>query len=118
MVIHRTPTLKPCNYTGFFDIMIKILVVERLFYIWGHSYEFDRNNNWEHMEEICQKLSGNDEILYATNIETYDYVQAYKSLIYSANGYKVYNPTLYTIWIDVDSRLYAIKSGETVCIEK
>ena len=69
------------------------------------------------MEEICKRLASNDEIWYATNIEIYDYVQAYKSLRYSANGLKIYNPTLYTIWIDVDSRLYAIKSGETVCIE-
>lgn len=91
--------------------------VPRLLYIWGHSYEFDGNNNWEHMEEICKRLASNDEIWYATNIEIYDYVQAYKSLRYSANGLKIYNPTLYTIWIDVDSRLYAIKSGETVCIE-
>lgn len=90
----------------------------RLMYIWGHSYEFDTNNNWERIEEICQKLSGNPEIWYATNIEIYDYVQAYKSLRYSADGHRVYNPTLYTIWFDVDGTLYSIKSGETVCIPK
>ena len=90
----------------------------RLFYIWGHSFEFDRNNNWERLEEICQKLGGKEDVWYATNIEIYDYVQAYKSLIYSANGRKVYNPTLFTIWFDVDSKLYSIKPGETICIEK
>ena len=26
--------------------------IPRLFYIWGHSYEFDRNDNWAHMEAI------------------------------------------------------------------
>ncbi len=91
--------------------------VSRLLYIWGHSYEFDRNNNWEHIEEVCRRLAHNDQIWYATNIEIYDYVQAYKSLRYSANGCKVYNPTLYTIWLDVDSKLYSIKSGETICID-
>ena len=90
--------------------------IPRLMYIWGHSYEFDRNNNWEHMEEICQKLAHNDEIWYATNIEIYDYVQAYKSLRYSADGHMIYNPTLYTIWLDVDCKLYNIKSGDTVHI--
>lgn len=88
----------------------------RLLYIWGHSYEFDKKNNWEHIEEICSKLANNDEIWYATNIEIYDYVQAYKSLRYSANGLKVYNPTLYTIWLDVDAKLYSVKPGETICI--
>lgn len=91
--------------------------VPRLFYIWGHSYEFDRNDNWEHIEEICEKLANNDEIWYATNIEIYDYVQAYKSLRYSANGQMVYNPTLFTIWLDVDSKLYKINPDETICID-
>lgn len=88
----------------------------RLMYIWGHSFEFDRDDNWGHIEEICKKLANNDEIWYATNIEICDYVQAYKSLRYSADGHRVYNPTLLTIWLDVDGRLYSIKSGETICI--
>ena len=88
--------------------------VPRLFYIWGHSYEFDRHDNWEHMENICQKLAHNDEIWYATNIEICNYVEGYKRLVYSANGYKIYNPNLFTIWIDVDGVVYSIKSGETI----
>lgn len=90
--------------------------IPRLLYIWGHSYEFDNNNNWEHIEAICEKLANNDELWYATNIEIYDYVQAYKNLIYSADGHRVYNPTLHTIWIDVDSKLYAVRPGETIVI--
>lgn len=92
--------------------------VPRLMYIWGHSYEFDMNDNWNRIEEICQKLSNNDDIWYATNIEIYDYVQAYKSLVYSADGKMIYNPTLHTIWFDVDGVLYSVKSGETLHIEK
>ena len=90
--------------------------VPRLLYIWGHSFEFDLNDNWEHMEEICEKLSNNDEIWYATNIEICDYVEAYKSLKYSADGHRIYNPTLFTLWLDVDGTLYSVKSGETICI--
>ncbi len=91
--------------------------VPRLLYIWGHSYEFDRHNNWDHIEQICQKLANNDELWYATNIEIYDYINAYKSLRYSADGHMVYNPTLFKIWLDVDSRLYSINPGETVYID-
>ena len=91
--------------------------IPRLLYIWGHSYEFDRDNNWDHMEEICEKLAYNDEIWYATNIEIYDYVQAYKSLVYSADGCLVYNPTLITLYMDVDGRLVTLNSGETTRIE-
>ncbi len=38
-----------------------------LFYIWGHSYEFDVNNNWERIEKLCQMLGGRDDIFYGTN---------------------------------------------------
>ena len=88
----------------------------KLFYLWGHAYEFNEHNNWERMEEICQKLSGKEDTWYATNIEIYDYVAAYNSLIYSADGTKIYNPTLTQVWLDIDSKQYTVKSGETIKI--
>lgn len=90
--------------------------IPRLLYIWGHSFEFDRNDNWDHIEEICKRLANNSDVWYATNIELYDYVQAYKSLVYSADGFRVYNPTLVDIWMDVDGVVYVIESGKTVKI--
>ncbi len=89
----------------------------KLFYLWGHSYEFDRKNNWNYIEEICQKLSGKEDTWYATNIEIYDYVAAYNSLIYSADSSKIYNPTLKQIWMDIDGKSYTVKPGETINIE-
>lgn len=86
----------------------------RLFYIWGHSYEFDKNDGWNLIESICQKLANQDDIWYATNIEIHDYVEAYNSLIYSADETMVYNPGIVTIWFDVDGQLYEIKPGETL----
>ena len=85
----------------------------KLFYLWGHSFEFEKDKNWELLDEICQKLSQKDDIWYATNIEIYDYTQAYKSLVYSADGKTVYNPTLIDVWFDVDGELVCLKSGET-----
>ncbi|MBQ8389120.1 MAG: polysaccharide deacetylase family protein [Clostridia bacterium] len=90
----------------------------RLFYIWGHSFELDRNDNWEHMEEICRRFADNDELWCATNMEIYDYVEGYRRLVYSADGHRVYNPSLFTIWIDVDKVLYEIRPGETVTVGK
>ena len=89
----------------------------RLFYMWGHSFEFENKQNWDHLEKICQKLGGKDDVWYATNIEIYDYVQAYNSLRYSADGTIVYNPTLFDIWFDVDGTLYRIQSGETIRLQ-
>ncbi len=86
----------------------------RLFYMWGHSYEFERNNNWNLLDDICSRLGGREDIWYASNIEIYEYVNAYNSLIYSADGNVVYNPTLFDIWFDIDGTLYKVLSGQTL----
>ena len=36
-------------------------------YVWGHSYEFDVDDNWEYMESILKKLAFHDDIFYGTN---------------------------------------------------
>ncbi len=89
----------------------------RLFFLWGHASEFDDNNNWDHFDEICQKLSGKSDVWYATNIEICDYVNAYGSLRYSADGTIIYNPTLYTVWFDIDGKVYSLKPGETLSLK-
>ena len=89
----------------------------RLMYIWGHSYEFDRDNNWERIEDICEKLSGREDTWYATNIEIYDYVRAYESLVFSADEKKVYNPTNKTVWLTCNYEIYKIEPDETVRIK-
>ncbi len=88
-----------------------------LLYIWGHSYEFENKNNWEHLTEICEAVSGNDEIWYATNIEIYDYVEGYMRLKWSADSKKVYNPNLFTVWFDIDGTLYSVAPGETLSVQ-
>ena len=42
---------------------------EGVFYIWGHSYEFDINNTWGEFEDFCKYVSGHDDIFYGTNKE-------------------------------------------------
>ena len=40
-----------------------------LFYIWGHSYEFDIRDDWDRFEEFCRFISGRSDIYYCTNRE-------------------------------------------------
>lgn len=40
-----------------------------LFYIWGHSYEFDVNRNWDRIERLCEMLAGHEDIFCGTNAE-------------------------------------------------
>ena len=88
----------------------------RLFYLWGHSYEFDTNNNWEHLDDICKKIGGHEDVWYATNMEIYEYVNAYNSLVFSADSTIVYNPTRYDVWFNADGTLYKVAAGETIKI--
>ncbi|MBQ9773572.1 MAG: polysaccharide deacetylase family protein [Clostridia bacterium] len=87
----------------------------RLFYLWGHSYEFDKDNNWDLIEGFLAKVSGQADVWYATNMEIYEYVSAYNALISSADGNTVFNPTLKEIWFWADG-LYSINPGETVSV--
>ncbi len=41
----------------------------KIFYIWGHTFEFDINNSWDRFEELCKIISGKDDIFYGTNRE-------------------------------------------------
>lgn len=47
-----------------------------LFYVWGHSYEFDEQDNWDMMEEFCSFMSNREDIWYATNIEVFEHMNA------------------------------------------
>lgn len=41
----------------------------QIFYVWGHSYEFDYAENWDRFEEFCKMMAGRDDIFYGTNKE-------------------------------------------------
>lgn len=73
----------------------------KLLNIMGHSYEYE--HRWDHLETMCQKLTGLDEVWYATNMEIIDYLTAYRSLRTTVDGHYVYNPTdkdLYVSTVD------------------
>ena len=41
----------------------------RLFYVWGHSYEFDFDDGWARFERFCERIAGRPDIAYLTNRE-------------------------------------------------
>lgn len=46
----------------------------KVFYIWGHSYEFDiYPERWEQFEEFCKMISNRSDVFYGTNKETLCY---------------------------------------------
>ena len=83
-----------------------------LFYIWGHSFEFPRDDSWERMEQFCAAAANDPHVWYATNIEIYDYVMALRALRFAADRTMVYNPSATEVWVEVDGTPVACPAGK------
>ena len=81
--------------------------------ICGHSYEFDDNNNWHIIEKFAEQIGNREDIWYATNIEIFDYIKAYDSLVFSISGNYVFNPSYCTVWFEKDGKTISVSSRET-----
>ena len=87
----------------------------RLFYLWGHSYEFDMDNNWHVIEQFAHKMSGHEDVFYGTNMEIYEAWLDFSRLDSTADGHQIYNPNARAVWIaDRNSNVYRIDSGHTL----
>lgn len=94
-----------------------------LLYIWGHSYEFNNDDNWELLEEICRIVTTDsggewyqkaDSVWLATNIEIYEYITAVRSLVVSMDGKTAHNPTATDVWVEAVDGPRQIPAGSTV----
>lgn len=86
----------------------------QLFYLWGHSYEFERDDNWDVIEQFLDIVSGKPDTWYATNIQIADYLEAYARLRYSADGKTVDNPSCTDVWLSVDGVVVKVSAGKSI----
>ena len=89
----------------------------KLFYLWGHSYEFDDKQNWNVIEEFAAYIGGRENIWYATNVEIYEYVQAFDRLEFSADGERVYNPSAIDVYIQSLKGNLLVPAGKTAAFK-
>ena len=87
-----------------------------LFYLWGHSYEFEAQDNWDVIEQFAAAVGGKEDIWYATNIEIYDYCHAFRELIFNTAGTLCVNPTATDIWFEHDKKTVCVPAGKTAAI--
>lgn len=61
--------VEPC----LFELAEKFLALPEdeyaLFYVWGHSFEFDAYAKWDEFESLCRLLAGRGDINYVSNRE-------------------------------------------------
>ena len=94
------------NTRGWWDPMF--------FYLWGHSYEFEACDNWNVIEEFAGKVSGKPDIWYATNIEVYDYCEAFGRLRFNTAMTLCVNPTASDLWFAYGEKEVRVPAGQTI----
>lgn len=85
-----------------------------MMYVWGHSYEFDHDDNWAMFESFCELAGGHDDIWYATNIEIVRYMKAFERLQFAADSSFVWNPSAISVWLIADGEKVEVPGGERV----
>lgn len=67
------PTVYHMEWDKMFDLGEEFVKMKadkpQLYYVWGHSYEFDIHDTWDRFEEFCRMISRRDDIFYGTNRE-------------------------------------------------
>jgi hypothetical protein len=71
-LLELQPTAKHTD-TGLMELAESFIKLKpespQVFYLWGHSYEFDIDNNWQIINDFCKLMSNKDDIYYATNAQ-------------------------------------------------
>ena len=72
-LLRFNPTISHYEFDKMVEMGEEFLRLEpdrpQLYYIWGHSYEFDAYQTWERFEEFCKMMSNHDDIFYGTNYQ-------------------------------------------------
>lgn len=83
-------------------------------YVWGHSFEFGRTGDWSVIEAFVDKMAGQENIWYATNMEIYTYIQAVRQQEFSADGLTMYNPTAVSVWVSTMQGVAEVKPLQSI----
>jgi peptidoglycan/xylan/chitin deacetylase (PgdA/CDA1 family) len=109
-----------CHHKQMVELADKFLALQyhhtrmTLLYVWGHSYEFEGDQNWELVQQFGEKIAGRDDIWYATNAEIVAYMKALQALRFSMDCRIIHNPTALDLWVSVENQPVEIKAGSLV----
>jgi hypothetical protein len=85
-----------------------------LLFVWGHSYEFDNDGNWELMEQAGGLLGGSSSVWFATMAEVIAYRKAVGALRFSVDRRLAHNPSAIDVWFSAEGEAVKAAAGETV----
>jgi peptidoglycan-N-acetylglucosamine deacetylase len=85
-----------------------------LFYVWGHSWEYEGpGNKWAEVEKFFKIISKNPDIYYTTQIGLVDYINAFKNLKFSVDKTMVTNPSSINVFVKMNGKVFSIEAGST-----
>jgi peptidoglycan/xylan/chitin deacetylase (PgdA/CDA1 family) len=85
-----------------------------LFYIWGHSWEYEGlGNKWAEMEKFFKMVSRNPDIYYTTQIGLVDYINAFKNLKFSVDKNMITNLSSINVFVKINGKVFTIEAGST-----
>lgn len=105
-ISHRDPKLFET-----LDIFVHTEQELPVFYLWGHSYEFENQNNWEIIEKFAKMISEDNSIAFLCNLDVVEYLQAMKKV--EITEQTIVNPTDKSLWFDVDGKTIEVQANST-----
>lgn len=85
-----------------------------LFYVWGHSWEYEEpGNKWAEVEKFFKMISKNPDIYYTTQIGLTDYINAFKNLKFSVDKTMVTNLSSIDLFVKINGKVFTIEAGST-----
>jgi peptidoglycan/xylan/chitin deacetylase (PgdA/CDA1 family) len=78
-----------------------------LFYVWGHSWEYEGpGNKWAEVEKFFKIVSKNPDICYTTQIGLVDYLNAFKNLKFSVDKSMVTNLSSINVFVKINGKVF------------
>lgn len=109
-----------CHDSKVLDYMDAYLTLDRqemsVFYVWGHSWEFDDKKRWDRMIDFCNKIGKAKDIWFVGSGALTEYLKAIENVQISNN--KIVNPADNAlVWVKLSSGIEKLEAGETIALK-
>ena len=80
----------------------------------GHSYDLDVMDLWDTMEDICRRVSENQDVWATTHIELVRYLRNMSNAIITDR--EIINESAAKLWFQIDGTTVCLRPGEKISI--
>lgn len=81
--------------------------------VWGHTFEFKSEADWQRIEDFCKMVGKRDDMWYASLLDVVVYTKAALRLEVDTNKRTIHNPTKTQIFIEGYGKVIPLDPGVT-----